>query len=91
MEDPSKANSADAKSRAADIPEQKLNDYFALMQNDSIRAYIEMLGLNLPRTKDVKAPVLVLGAENDTALTFEEVEETAKDYWVFFKFAEQEE
>ncbi len=65
---------------SADMPEQKLNDYFVRRQNDSIRAYIEMMGLNLPRTKDVKTQILVLGAENDTALTVEEVEETAKAY-----------
>ena len=68
------------------IPEQKLINYFSRMQNDSVRAFIDMMFLNLPLPGRVKIPVLVLGAKNDTALTLEEVEETARAYGTQAKF-----
>lgn len=42
--------------------------YHAKMQDDSFRAFLDLLGLNLAHPKRVKAPLLVLGAEQDWAL-----------------------
>ena len=50
------------------------------MQSDSVRAFVDMMFLNLPQPGHLNTRVLVLGAKNDTALTLEEVEETARAY-----------
>lgn len=62
------------------IPEAKLKRYFSRIQDDSFRVFIDMLGLNLPRPKRVKAPMLVLGAGNDTIFSRAQVEATARAY-----------
>ena len=63
-----------------DIPEEKLKAYFAQIQDDSYRTYLDMLGLNLPRTKKIETPILVLGAARDNVFTKSEVEATALAY-----------
>jgi len=65
---------------SSDIPEEKVAKYFAPLQDDSYRVYIDMLLLNLPRPKDVKTPMLVLGAADDTIFTPAEIKATAKAY-----------
>jgi hypothetical protein len=59
---------------AANISEDKLTTYFSRMQNESYRAYLDMMVLNLPRPKRVKVPIPVLGAANDTLLSLGEIE-----------------
>jgi pimeloyl-ACP methyl ester carboxylesterase len=65
---------------SADMSEPEVEAYFARMQDESYRAYLDMMILNLPRPKRVKAPLLVLGAVNDKAISVGEVEATARAY-----------
>lgn len=51
-----------------DLPEEDVLKYHAKMQDDSLRAFLDLLGLNLPRPKHVTAPLLVLGGGNDWGL-----------------------
>ncbi|MFE5706545.1 hypothetical protein [Rhodococcus koreensis] len=62
------------------MPDADVERYFALLQEDSHRALLDMLVLNLPRPNRVTAPMLVLGAEQDHAFTLNEVRATARDY-----------
>ena len=65
---------------SADITRQELEKHFARLQNDSFRAFLDMLLLNLPRPKRVSTSVLVLGAANDFLFSPAEVEATARAY-----------
>ena len=65
---------------SADFPEEKLLDYHKYMNDESFRAFIDLLGLNLARPKRVKAPMLVLGAEKDTVISQRDVRATARAY-----------
>ena len=51
-----------------DFPNELLVKYHAMMQDESFRSYLDELGLNLVRTKRVKTPLLVIGAENDAVI-----------------------
>lgn len=65
---------------SADIPTQELDMWHARMQDDSFRAYLDMMFLNLPQPKLVKTPMLVLGGDKDMAILKHEVESTAREY-----------
>ena len=65
---------------SADMPEEQITAYSSRLQEESFRAMIDMCALNLPRPERVKAPVLVLGAVNDRALSSGDVESTARVY-----------
>jgi pimeloyl-ACP methyl ester carboxylesterase len=65
---------------AEDMPDEQVQTYFAQIQNESYRAFLDMLAFNLPRPKRVKTPVLVLGGEKDTIFNRKEVEATARAY-----------
>jgi pimeloyl-ACP methyl ester carboxylesterase len=67
---------------SADMPESQVAAYFARLQNESYRAYMDMMLLNLPKLKRVESPLLVLGAVNDKAISVHEVEATARAYGV---------
>lgn len=62
------------------LPEAKVRDYQRRLQDESYRAYWDMMGLALPRPKRVTAPVLVLGGERDGVFTPGEVAATARAY-----------
>jgi alpha-beta hydrolase superfamily lysophospholipase len=62
------------------MPNEQLQGYFRRLQNDSYMAFIDMLILNLPKTKRVTTPILVLGAENDTIFSTRQNESTARAY-----------
>jgi alpha-beta hydrolase superfamily lysophospholipase len=62
------------------LPEQELQKCYARMQDESYRAYLDMVLLDLPKTRLVKASLLVLGAEKDSAISRREVEATARAY-----------
>ncbi|HEX6481722.1 MAG TPA: alpha/beta hydrolase [Ktedonobacteraceae bacterium] len=62
-----------------DMPEEKVRAYFAHMQDESYRAFIDML-LNLPQPGRKKIPVLVMGGARDTIYTRKEFEATARAY-----------
>lgn len=63
-----------------DMPEEKVKAYFACMQNESYRAFLDMIVFSLPRPKRVKTPMLILGGERDTIFTRKEIEATARAY-----------
>jgi len=65
---------------SADMPEEKVKYYHSLLQNESYRFYLDMLGLNLPRPKRVKTPMLVMGGADDRSLLRREIEATAQAY-----------
>jgi pimeloyl-ACP methyl ester carboxylesterase len=65
---------------STDMPEAKVATYFSRLQDESYRAYLDMLGLNLPRPEKVETPVLVLGAANDTIISRKDVAATARAY-----------
>jgi pimeloyl-ACP methyl ester carboxylesterase len=62
-----------------DIPQGKLETYFAHVQDESYRAYLEMILLGLcPPDPITDTPLLVMGAANDSAISSNEVEATAR-------------
>ncbi len=65
---------------SADMPQETVQAYFARLQDDSYRAYLDMLGLNLPKPHMVKTPMLVLGAADDALFSPSEVRATAEAY-----------
>lgn len=65
---------------SADMPAEVVRRYFSRLQDDSYRAYLGMLGLNLPRPERVNTPVQVLGAAGDYLISPGEVEATARAY-----------
>jgi pimeloyl-ACP methyl ester carboxylesterase len=65
---------------SANMPEEQLIKYQAKMHNESFRAYLDLLGLNLARPKRVKTPLLILGAEKDMAIAPGDVKATARAY-----------
>jgi pimeloyl-ACP methyl ester carboxylesterase len=65
---------------SADMPENKVMMYSSRLQDESYRAYLDMMGLNLPRPERVKTPILVMGAADDRLISPGEVESTAQAY-----------
>lgn len=65
---------------SAAMPEEKVRAYHARLQNESFRAYLDELGLNLARPKRVKTPLLVLGAADDALIPPRMVAATARAY-----------
>ncbi len=71
---------------SADMPEEKVRGYHSRLQDESYRAYLDMLGLGLPDPKRVRTPVLVLGAADDNIISVWDVEATARVYGVEAEF-----
>lgn len=65
---------------SAGMSEEKVRNYHARLQDESYRAYLDMMGLSLPRPKRVKTPLLALGAAEDSIFSPGEVEATARAY-----------
>jgi pimeloyl-ACP methyl ester carboxylesterase len=63
-----------------DFPDDRLSDYWKLMQDESYMALLDMVALDLPKPTDVKAPLLILGAARDNMLAPSEIEATARAY-----------
>ena len=64
------------------ISGEQLVRYHSRIQNESYRAILDALVLNLPNPSKVKTTVQVLGAENDAIFSVEEVRATARAYGV---------
>jgi len=64
------------------ISNEQLLRHHSQMQNESYRALLDALLLDLPNPSKVKTPVQVLGAENDAFFSVEEVRATARAYGV---------
>jgi pimeloyl-ACP methyl ester carboxylesterase len=66
---------------SAQTPESQVVRYAAQLQEESPRAlFVDMMLLNLPRPKHVKAPLLILGTESDGTFTPKEERATAHTY-----------
>ena len=65
---------------SANMPPEQVNRYYKLLGDESYRAFLDMLLLNLPKPKRVNTPVLVLGGRDDTIFTVDEVKATAQAY-----------
>jgi pimeloyl-ACP methyl ester carboxylesterase len=63
-----------------DFPNDELLIFWKRMQNESYRAFLDMIVLNRPKPAKVKSPLLVLGAAKDNMLKPHEIEATARAY-----------
>jgi pimeloyl-ACP methyl ester carboxylesterase len=63
-----------------DFPDEEMTRLFPNIQPESFRVSVETTGLNLPRPKKVKTPLLVLAAEKDRVFSLAEQRATAKAY-----------
>jgi pimeloyl-ACP methyl ester carboxylesterase len=65
---------------SSNLSHDKLMSYFSRLQDESYRAFLDMLVFRLPIPRRVAAPILVLGAADDIIFQPYEVEATAKTY-----------
>lgn len=65
---------------SADFPDEPLRAYWKLMQDESYRAFLDMVALDLPNPAKVKTPLLVLGVARDNMLKPSQIEATARAY-----------
>ena len=65
---------------SADIPDDELRAAWSRMQDESYRALLDMMALDLPRPAKVRSPLLVLGVARDNMLRPSEIEATARAY-----------
>jgi pimeloyl-ACP methyl ester carboxylesterase len=63
-----------------DLPEEQLLEYWKQTQDDSFRAFVDMVALDLPKPAKVKTPLLVLGVARDNMIAPSEIEATARAY-----------
>lgn len=63
-----------------DLPNHLLQEYWKQTQDDSFRAFLDMVALDLPKPEKVKTPLLVLGAARDNMIAPKEIEATARAY-----------
>jgi len=65
---------------SSQMHEETVRTYYHRMQNESYRAFLDMMLLKLPRPGRVKTPMLVLGAANDTIFSQKEIKASAQAY-----------
>lgn len=65
---------------AADLADDQVLAYAKRLQDESYLGFLDMLALNLPQPRLVKAPMLVLGAAQDTIFHPGEIDATARAY-----------
>ena len=66
---------------SASMPAAQVNQYHQRLQDESYLGFLDFLAFNLVRQKRVKRlPLLVLGAENDTIFSPQQVLQTAQAY-----------
>jgi pimeloyl-ACP methyl ester carboxylesterase len=63
-----------------DLPEELLVEYWKQTQDDSFRAFLDMVALDLPKPAKVKTPLLVLGVARDNMIAPGEIETTGRAY-----------
>ncbi len=63
-----------------EMPVEKVTAYHERLQNESFRAYVDELGLNLVRPKRIRTHLLVIGADDDMTLSQKDVRATARTY-----------
>jgi hypothetical protein len=64
---------------SADADIEKIAEYVKRFGSESYRAGMEMI-YNLPKPEKIKAPVLVIGAENDALILPKKIEKTARAF-----------
>ncbi len=65
----------------ASTPDEKVNTYLPRLQDESYRAFLDMLALDLVKTTHVhRIPMLVVGAEDDTIVSPRQIRRTAAVY-----------
>lgn len=69
-----------------DMKPALVKEYFRQIQDESYRAFLDMMFFQLPRPERVTTDLLVLGAEKDAVFTMDEVKETAAAYGVTPEF-----
>lgn len=62
------------------IAAEKLEKYFARIQDESYLGFLDMLLFRFSAPQKIRTPVIVLGAEEDTIFTPAEIEKTARAY-----------
>lgn len=62
------------------MPKADVQRYAEQLGDESYRAFLDMLGLSLPRPRRLGAPLLVLGGIEDAIFTIEQVRATARAY-----------
>jgi pimeloyl-ACP methyl ester carboxylesterase len=65
-----------------DMTAEQVVKYHAKLNDESFRMFIDLLGLNLANPKKVKTPLLIIGAEQDNAISTDQVHATARAYGV---------
>lgn len=65
-----------------DMPEEQVLKHHIKLNDESFRMFIDLLGLTLANPKKIKTPMLILGAENDNAISPGQVRATARAYRV---------
>ncbi len=68
------------------LPKDLAKKYQNQLQNEAYLGYLDMMVFDLPKTKKIKNPnMLVIGAENDKVISPKDIEKTAKTYKTTFK------
>ena len=65
---------------SANMPENRLNEYFLRMQDETFLGFLDMLVFRLPSPKKVKTPIIIIVVQNDYLFSPKEMESTAKAY-----------
>lgn len=65
---------------SASLPDELVLAYAKRLRDESYLAFLDMLALNLPRPRRIAAPMLVLGAAQDTFFHPREIDATARAY-----------
>lgn len=62
------------------LSDAQLQGYWEQLQDEFYLGFLDMLVLDLPKPRNVRTSMLVLGAEKDAVFGLEEVEATARAY-----------
>lgn len=65
---------------STDVGDADLDRWHSLLQDESFGAFVDLMGLGLPKPKRVTVPVLVVGAADDWLVTPADVRRTAAAY-----------
>jgi pimeloyl-ACP methyl ester carboxylesterase len=69
-----------------DMEQSLVKEYFRQLQDESYRAFLDMMFFKLPKPEKVATDLLILGAENDTIFTMDELKQTAAEYDTYPEF-----
>lgn len=68
-----------------DLPGKKLNEYYKKIDEESIRAYLQMINIKVQLSDNHDIPMLVLAADNDRLLSTNSIKNTAAFYKADFE------